>query len=171
MTDSIPSTASNLERFAGDNKSLAPKPTRLPPASISPSAASGNKPDSKALRLNHLNYKEFEDRMPRVAGFRILLIPVQHEEVTEGGIVLPKKVLDDQLNHAQIFRVIGMGNLAYQDEQRFPEGPYCVLGDYVYIGRYVGTRISTQYCEDLRLVADDEIMAVEPDVASALDLA
>lgn len=120
--------------------------------------------------LDHKNVFEHLDVLPQVRGYRVLLIPVEHEQKTAGGIILPDPVLDKQRNHAQVFRVVGMGASAYQDPDRFPSGPYCELGDFVLLGRYAGTRITTTYCEDLRVVNDDEIIAVVPNADNLLEL-
>jgi co-chaperonin GroES (HSP10) len=126
---------------------------------------------SEAKKLTHETIMDHLDTIPQVQGYRVMVIPVTHQEKTKSGIILPEEVRDNQRNHALIFRVVSCGPEAYGDKQRFPSGPYCVPGDYVLIARYVGTRIATQYCEDLRVLNDDEIMAVVPDLGSALVLA
>lgn len=123
-----------------------------------------------SVSFDHDTIMDHLSELPQVRGYRILLIPVSHEQKTEGGIILPDDVRDKQMNHAQVFRVVGVGSAAYKDEKRFPDGPYCELGDYVLLGRYAGTRITTKYCEDLRVVFDDEIMAVVPDYKRVLSL-
>lgn len=120
--------------------------------------------------LDHTNVMDHLDVLPQVRGYRILLIPVSTEKQTAGGIILPDAVAEKQRNHAQVFRVVGMGSNAYKDPDRFPSGPYCELGDFVLLGRYAGTGVTTSYCEDLRVVNDDEIIAVVPNVNTTLNL-
>jgi len=120
--------------------------------------------------LDHKNVMNYLSDLPQVRGYRILLIPVNLDKKTAGGIILPDPVLDKQRNHAQVFRVVGMGSNAYKDPDRFPSGPYCELGDFVLLGRYAGTRITTNYCEDLRVVNDDEVIAVVPNAEAMLNL-
>lgn len=126
---------------------------------------------SEVRKLTHETIMDHRDKVPTVRGYRLMLIPVSHEEKTKSGIIIPDDIREKQRNHALIFRVVGMGPEAYTDKERFPTGPYCSLGDYVLIARYAGTRIATQYCDDLRVINDDEVMAVVPDLGDALVLA
>jgi len=159
MTIKIPPFVDNSNVF---RKSQPPKDSK-------PVSAEAPK-ESLVTKYDHDSIMEHREEVPQVQGFRVLLIPVGHKEMTKGGILLPDEVRNKQMNHAQIFRVVGMGPAAYKDEARFPDGPYCEIGDYVFIGRYAGTRITTMYCDDLRVLNDDEIMARVPDVDSTLDI-
>ena len=125
---------------------------------------------SDPQKFDHKEIMEHLKEIPQVRGYRILLIPVDYEEKTAGGIIIPDDVREKQKNHALVFRVVAMGAEAYKDRDRFPSGPYCEPGDYVLIARYAGTRISTLYCEDLRVVNDDEIMAVVPEYQTTMNL-
>lgn len=155
----VPSHVDNSARF---RKPATPKAPKMP------SALARKEPE--VTKYDHETIMDHLEEIPQVQGFRLLVIPVGHKEMTDGGILLPDEVRSKQLNHAQIFRVVGMGPAAYKDEARFPDGPYCEIGDYVFIGRYAGTRITTMYCHDLRVLNDDEIMARVPDVESTLDI-
>jgi co-chaperonin GroES (HSP10) len=150
-----------------DNSNVFRK-SEIPKASKPVNAAAPR--ESLVTKYDHESIMDHLEEVPQVLGFRVLLIPVSHKEMTKGGILLPDEVRNKQMNHAQIFRVVGMGPSAYKDEARFPDGPYCEIGDYVFIGRYAGTRITTMYCDDLRVLNDDEIMARVPDVDSTLDI-
>jgi co-chaperonin GroES (HSP10) len=141
------------------------------PAHTEPAAPRRNEPSEPVVKkIDYESVMDHLDEIPQVLGYRVLLIPVQLGEFTKGGIALPDEVRNSNLLHAQIFRVAGMGSLAYRDNERFPTGPWCSVGDYVYIGRYAGTKISTQYCDELRIVNDDEIQAIVPDVDDTLDV-
>lgn len=158
MTE-MPSFVDNTKSFRKPDLSKVPKKV---------SAAAPKEPEVK--KYDHETIMDHLAEIPQVQGYRVLVIPVGHKEMTKGGILLPDEVREKQMNHAQIFRVVGVGPAAYKDEARFPDGPYCGIGDYVFIGRYAGTRITTMYCDDLRVLNDDEIMACVPDVDSTLDI-
>lgn len=158
MTTKVPSSVDNLSSFRKPDLSKVQK-------TVSAKAPS----ESQIEKYDHDTIMDHLEEIPQVQGFRVLVIPVGHKEMTKGGILLPDEVRNKQMNHAQIFRVVGMGPAAYKDETRFPDGPYCGVGDYVFIGRYAGTRITTMYCDDLRVLNDDEIMARVPDVDNTLD--
>jgi co-chaperonin GroES (HSP10) len=51
-----------------------------------------------------------------------------------------------------------VGNLAYADESKFPNGPWCKEGDWIIFGRYAGARIPIDGGE-IRLLNDDEVLA------------
>jgi co-chaperonin GroES (HSP10) len=56
--------------------------------------------------------------------------------------------------------VLALGNLAYQDEDKFPfKIPWCQVGDTVIIRQYSGTRITIDGQEH-RLINDDTVEAV-----------
>jgi co-chaperonin GroES (HSP10) len=87
-----------------------------------------------------------------------LILPYRGKGVTEGGIVLPGKVLDDGQLQTVVGYVLKVGDLAYKDETKFPEGPWCEQGDWVIFARYAGSRFRIDGGE-VRLLNDDEILA------------
>ena len=58
--------------------------------------------------------------------------------------------------------VLDMGDGAYADKERFPEGPWCKEGDYVMFRMNTGTRFKVNG-KEFRLMNDDSIEAVIPD--------
>ena len=50
---------------------------------------------------------------------------------TKGGILLPDAVKDDMSYLTTVGRVIKIGDLAYQDIDKFPNGPWCEVDDYI----------------------------------------
>lgn len=166
MTETVKPLAAQVNNLGRFSKTAAQKPAKKPAHSQSAPRAAA-KPETWDFEtiMDHL------DEIPQVRGYRVMLIPVIFPETTSGGIVLPDEVRNRQLNHAQVFRVVGMGSQAYADPGRFPDGAFCEIGDYVLIGRYAGTKVTTTYCEDLRIVNDDEVMAIIPDHEKAMRMA
>jgi co-chaperonin GroES (HSP10) len=107
--------------------------------------------------------EEFEAQLPTPVGYRIL-IAMPHVEETFDGSELLKSVTTK--NHEQVMSIIGlvldMGDQAYSDADRFPDGPWCKQGDYVMFRANTGTRFSIDGNE-YRLMNDDSIEAVVPD--------
>ena len=161
MGEKIPEYRDNLKSFDRKDRPEKDAPTQ--------SATSSSESAPKVKKLDHDNIMEHLGEIPQVRGYRVMLIPVGIKDM-HNGIALPRETIERQQNHAQIFRVVGMGSMAYNDESRFPDGPFCEIGDYVLIGRYAGTKVTTYYCDDLRIVNDDEVMAIIPDVESTLDV-
>ena len=107
--------------------------------------------------------EEFEAQLPVPVGDRVLVAMPQVEEAFEGTELL-KSVTTK--NHEQIMSIIGvvidMGKQAYSDQDRFPTGPWCEVGDYVMFRANTGTRFTIDGSE-YRLMNDDSIEAVVPD--------
>jgi co-chaperonin GroES (HSP10) len=55
-----------------------------------------------------------------------------------------------------------MGDAAYQDKEKFPNGPYCAKGDFVIFRSYSGTRFKIKG-DEFRLINDDTVEAVVDD--------
>ena len=58
--------------------------------------------------------------------------------------------------------VIALGEAAYKDAEKFPDGPYCKEGDFVIFRSYSGTRFKLRG-EEFRLINDDTVEAVVDD--------
>jgi len=69
--------------------------------------------------------------LPTIPNYRILIRPVAIRSTTKGGIILPDKARDDVQYLTTVGRVVLLGDLSYQDKERFPKGPWCNEGDYV----------------------------------------
>ena len=90
--------------------------------------------------------------------------PEKYEEVktdekdkSKGGIILTDKTIEDSQLTASVAMVLAVGDDAYQDKEKFPNGPWCKQGDWVVFGRYAGSRIRIDGGE-VRLLNDDEIL-------------
>ncbi len=104
-----------------------------------------------------------EQQIPKPTGFRILVAIPDIKEATEGGIIKPDSVLKSEEVSTMVVRVVDMGPDAYQDKERFPNGPYCQIGDYVLIRAYSGTRFKIHDREFFRVINDDSVEAVVED--------
>lgn len=100
--------------------------------------------------------------IPKPKGYKILIAIPKAEEKTAGGIYKPDILLDMEKTASLFGRVMAMGDLAYRDENKFPTGPYCKVGDWVMFKAYSGTRFRING-EELRLINDDTIEAVVED--------
>lgn len=106
--------------------------------------------------------KALGDRLPEPSGWKILIaIPKVHKK-TEGGIYKPEQVLQYEETGSIVGLVLRMGNLAYRDSKRFPEGAWCKPGDYILMRSYSGTRMQSG-SQEFRLINDDTVEAVISD--------
>lgn len=95
-------------------------------------------------------------QLPDPVGYKILVVKPEIEEKTEGGILKPSEFLRKEEAGAVIGFVIKMGDLAYKDEEKFPTGPWCKVGDFVLLRAYSGSRFSINGKEFI-MVNDDQI--------------
>jgi len=97
-------------------------------------------------------------KLPQPTGWRILILPFKMKEKTKGGIIMGQDTLEKQQVASQCGNVLAVGPHAYQDKERFPNGPWCEVGDWIMFARYAGSRIKIEGGE-VRLLNDDEVLA------------
>lgn len=109
------------------------------------------------------------ERIPTPTGWRIAILPYRGAERTKGGIVLADETQKKQQLGTVCGYVLKIGSLAYQDEVKFPTGPWCAEGDWIIFGRYAGARIPIDGGE-IRLINDDEVLGVLNDPEDILHM-
>jgi chaperonin GroES len=97
-------------------------------------------------------------KIPKPTGWRIMVLPFKMKDKTKGGIVLAETTLERQQVASQCGLVLAMGPQCYKDKERYPEGPWCKVNDWVMFARYAGSRIKIEGGE-IRLLNDDEVLA------------
>ena len=97
-------------------------------------------------------------KLPQPTGWRILVLPFKMGEKTRGGILMGQDTLEKQQVASQCGNVLAMGLDCYRDKNRYKQGPWCKVGDWVMFARYAGSRIKIEGGE-VRLLNDDEILA------------
>ena len=111
--------------------------------------------------------KSLRDQLPIPTGYRLMILPFVQKQTTKGGILLATQTLEKERLATNVGFIISLGDDAYKDEVKFPNGPWCAEGDWIIFGRYAGARIKIDG-GDLRLLNDDEVLAVigEPEDVS-----
>tara|TARA_R100000742_G_C4234738_1_gene55579 strand:+ start:350 stop:769 length:420 start_codon:yes stop_codon:yes gene_type:complete len=102
--------------------------------------------------------KPLLERMPTPTGWRLLVLPYKGKGKTEGGIILPDKIVEENQISTQVGYVLKMGPLAYKDKTKFETGPWCQEKDWVIFARYAGSRFRIDGGE-VKILNDDEILA------------
>ena len=97
-------------------------------------------------------------KLPQPTGWRILVLPFKMGEKTKGGILMGQDTLEKQQVASQCGNVLAMGPDCYRDKNRYKQGSWCKVGDWVMFARYAGSRIKIEGGE-VRLLNDDEILA------------
>ena len=102
------------------------------------------------------------EKLPDPTGWRILVMPFQVKEKSEGGIIIAQETLDRARAAVQVGYVLKMGPLCYKDEERYPTGAWCKPKDWVIFARYAGSRMQIDGGE-IRMLNDDEILGTIKD--------
>ncbi len=77
-----------------------------------------------------------EAKLPKPTGWRLLVLPFKMKEKTKGGVILAEDTLERQQVASQVGLVLAMGPQCYKDKERYPEGPWCKVNDWVMFARY-----------------------------------
>ena len=109
-----------------------------------------------------LTDEEMEAQLPKPVGYRLLIALPQVEEKFESGIIKADRTVYEEKILTVVGLVLDMGDQAYADSERFPNGPWCKVGDYVLFRANTGTRFRFNGVE-YRLMNDDSIEAVVAD--------
>ena len=102
--------------------------------------------------------KKDEPKLPQPTGWRLLVLPFKMKEKTKGGLVLAETTLEKQQVASQVGLVMAMGPDCYKDKERYSDGPWCKVNDWIMFARYAGSRIKIDGGE-MRLLNDDEVLA------------
>lgn len=113
--------------------------------------------------------EEVRSRIPMPTGWRIAILPYRGAEKTKGGIVLAEETQKKTQLGTTCGYVLRVGDLAYADQEKFPNGPWCKEGDWIIFGRYAGSRIQIDGGE-IRILNDDEIIGVVNDPEDILHM-
>ncbi len=105
---------------------------------------------------------DWEKQLPKPAGYRLLIALPEVEEFYDGGLLKTTNSKQKEYILSIMGIVVDMGEGAYGDKERFPEGPWCKEGDYVMFRMNTGTRFTVNG-KEFRLMNDDSIEAVIPD--------
>ena len=101
------------------------------------------------------------DVLPELPGYHVLVRPVSIKAETKGGILLPDSTREDMAYLTTVGQVVVLGDLAYKDKEKFPNGPWCNLDDYVCYGKHAGQKIQYKGIKYILLYDDQIIMKVE----------
>ena len=108
---------------------------------------------------------EKAQQLPRPTGYHILCaIPETEKEHDLGGLKLVKADETMRMEDAltTVLFVVDLGPDCYNDEKRFPTGPWCKKGDFVLVRPHSGSRLVI-HGREFRMINDDTVEAVVDD--------
>ena len=88
-------------------------------------------------------------------GDRIIIKPLEAEEKTKGGIILPDTAKEKPQEGKVV--AVGKGKVLDSGEVRKPE---VKVGDVVLYGKYSGTEVTTKDGEEYLIVREEDILAI-----------
>jgi|TARA_R100001460_G_scaffold36882_10_gene70809 co-chaperonin GroES (HSP10) len=121
--------------------------------------------DAKKIAQNEAKKEPSQtnlEKLPNPTGWRILVMPFQVKEETQGGIIIAQETLDRARAAVQVGYVLKMGPLCYEDKDKYPTGAWCKEKDWVIFARYAGSRMGIDGGE-IRMLNDDEILGTIDD--------
>jgi len=128
------------------------------------------KPEDRVLDPELISQSLLE-RIPDPTGWRLIVLPYRGRGKTEGGILLPDQVVEENQVATQVGYVLKVGPLAYRDPEKFGkhEEPWCYEKDWVMFARYAGSRFKIDGGE-VRILNDDEVLATISDPEDVLHM-
>lgn len=115
--------------------------------------------------------------LPRATGYYLALkLHIRDEELVSGvdkngkefKLIRPQQSLDEDKYQSVVGLVVSVGPQAYKGKnvdgsERFPEGPFCKVGDFVVIPRYESFLVMWKGKIALAVLPDDKVMMVVQD--------
>lgn len=114
---------------------------------------------SQAVDLSAVFDKTDEDKatqLPDPSGYRILCAIPEIEEKYDSGIIKADATMHHEEVLSTVFFVVKMGPDCYKDAARFPNGPWCKVGDFVLARPNSGTRLKI-HGREFRIINDDSV--------------
>lgn len=102
-------------------------------------------------------------QIPDPSGYKLLcMVPKIDSTFGETGIIKPESVIETEQNSTIVLFVAKIGPQAYADKERFPNGPWCKVGDFILVRAYSGTRLKIHGTE-WRIINDDTVEGIVED--------
>jgi co-chaperonin GroES (HSP10) len=114
---------------------------------------------SQAVDLSAVLNKDDDDKatqLPDPSGYRILCAIPEIEEKYDSGIIKADATMHHEEVLSTVFFVVKMGPDCYKDTVRFPNGPWCKVGDFVLARPNSGTRLKI-HGREFRIINDDSV--------------
>jgi co-chaperonin GroES (HSP10) len=106
--------------------------------------------------------EEKASQLPEPSGYRILCAIPDAEKEYEGGLLKAKETLHLEEVLSTVFFVVKMGPDCYLDKTRFPNGPWCKVGDFILARPNTGTRLKI-HGREFRIINDDSVEGIVQD--------
>jgi len=126
-----------------------------------------NQQDINISRIAEPTYMSLPNKLAQGRPIQVYINRQSGQENLSGALLAANvSSTDTTINYeeklATVLFVVEMGPDCYMDKARFPNGPWCKVGDFVLFRANSGTRINVNG-QEMRILNDDSIDAVVPD--------
>ena len=121
-----------------------------------------NPDDVNAVTTLPQTDEEKAKQLPEPVGYRILCALPDAEKTYESGIIKADTTLHFEEVLSTVFFVVKMGPDCYKDPARFPNGPWCKVGDFILARPNTGTRLKI-HGREFRIINDDSVEGIVQD--------
>ena len=125
----------------------------------------GSNPDNPHI-VGVVNFESSNEEkakaLPEPSVYRILVAIPEQEKEYESGILKADKTMQYEEILSTVFFVVKMGPDCYQDKGRFPNGPWCKVGDFILARPNSGTRLKI-HGREFRILNDDSVEGIVQD--------
>ena len=101
-------------------------------------------------------------QLPKPTGYHILCAIPEMEDTFENGLAKADITIRNEEALTTVLFVVALGPDCYNDEKRFPNGPWCKQGDFVLVRPHSGSRLVI-HGREFRLINDDTVEALVDD--------
>lgn len=109
-----------------------------------------------------LTDEQLDAQLPRPVGYKLLIALPEVDKTFASGILKTDAMIHQETVLTTVGLVLDMGDQAYADKERYPNGPWCKAGDYVVFRSNSGTRVKVGG-KEYRFLNDDSIDGVVAD--------
>jgi co-chaperonin GroES (HSP10) len=120
------------------------------------------KPINKKPLEPEVPIEERAKQLPDPSGYRILCAIPDIDKTTEGGIIKADITLQHEELLTTVLFVVKMGPDCFNDQSRFPSGPWCKEGDFILVRPHAGSRLKI-HGREFRIINDDSVEGVVED--------
>lgn len=125
----------------------------------------GTNPDSPqvvgSINLSASN-EDKAKQLPEPSGYRILCAIPKIDKEYESGILKADETVHYEEVLTTVLFVVKLGPDCYQDNGKFPTGPWCKDGDFILVRPNSGSRLII-HGQEFRIINDDSVEAVVQD--------
>jgi co-chaperonin GroES (HSP10) len=123
----------------------------------------GSNPDDvNAVTTLPQTAEEKAKQLPEPVGYRILCAIPDQEKEYESGLLKADSTMHYEEILSTVFFVVKLGPDCYTDKARFPNGPWCKVGDFILARPNSGTRLKI-HGREFRLINDDSVEGIVED--------